>query len=426
MDKDQKTNNDPVELPDADSGDELFSRTARGLNSKVIIVSVLVAVGLFALFALLFFKGKEDVIASIPRFEKAWVLSRLEGENVATDEPKTVLDGRGVMLYFLAYGIDPVTGQGWYFTEHPEVQLPRFVIGGKEIPAEQVKTFEYIDARAVVYWFKYEVSPHFLSDVTKPFSERIYFTDSRKHRMGTRMWAFADVRSDLNQYHYDYVGTAWFVAEADVLSTSVTGKLYTSVTAEGFKPEAPGKVPAGAHRITMLPPFRSGLDRYYRAWFNTLAYQEREGADDAADAAGSFKGGDSRSILIGALRLMGHGVDWNDREFLPKVADQLYEYVAIDDFSYFRPGGDGSRIIPWGEGGVQSGDIVVQGDRYLVLVRNSPDPNEPKGGALTGDDVALDAWNNLVRSSYAHVLEKEERPIEIWRPRPVSEPVQAD
>lgn len=415
-----------IEMPDTGGDDELFTKTAKGLNSKVILVALLVAAGLFAIFAVLFFKGKEAVIASIPVFEKAWVLSRVEGEDRATDEPKTVTDGRGVILYFLAYGVDKKSGEGFYFTEHPDGPLPRFIIGGTEIPADRIRIFEYIDARAIVYWYKYEVSPYFLSDATKPFAQRLYYTDSRKHRMGSRMWAIADVRNDLNAYHYDYVGSMYFVAEADVISTSIPDKVYCSVTSEGFKPDSLGAIPPGALRITVLPPFRDGLDRYYRAWFNTLAFQNREGTMEAALATERFQGGDSRSVLIGALRLMGYNVGWDDPDFLAKAADRTFDRVTIDTFSYFRPNGDERQVIPWGVDGVRAGDILVQGDRYLVLVRNSPDPNEPAGGVLTGDDVVLDAWNNLVRSSFAHVLEKDETPIQIWRPRPVPDQKQAD
>ena len=405
-----------VELPDEVDREKSFRRYGGKAAAITLLVALVASVAMVAWFMM----GREAQVRRVPQFEKAWIVSRLEGESVADDQPKTIRDGRGVMLYLIAYGVDRVTGEGSYYMESPADELPRVVIEGEEVPPERLRIFDMIDARSFVQWYKLEVSPHFYKDTARPMPERLYWTESRKHKMGNRWWAIADVRADLfTSYHYDYVGTMHYTADLLVFHARDPEGVYADLSTEGAEPALPGGLPPGAHRITIIPPNREGLDSTYRAYLNLFAYQEQESPAAAGEKTEAFTGGDSRSILIGALRLLGYDVDYADEGFLEKVATRLYANISVDQFSYFRPDGDERRVIPYrGEGRVRTGDIIVSGDRYAVLVSNEWGPAEPEMGALNTDDVILDAYNNLVLQTFARVLEDGE-PMEIWRLNPL-------
>jgi hypothetical protein len=413
-----------VELPDAD-GDEDF--TVSRFKTKYAAFAVIAAVVVFILLILWVFTGREARIRSVPVLEKAWIVSRLEGEDIATDEPKLVADGRGVMLYLIAYGLDKNDGNYYYYTESPTDKLPRIVIGGKEIPAEKVKTFDFLDTKSIVNWYKMEVSPHFYRDVGRSIPERLFWTESRKHQMGNRWWAIADVRADLfTHYHYDYVGTMRFTADVMTFHARDPELQYSNIKIVGGDSPQPGALPPGAHRITIIPPQRTGLDRSYRAYFNLFSWEDHANIAAAGELTEAFLGGSSRSILIGAMRLLGYDVAYDDPSFLLNHCTRIYANVTLDQFSYFRPQGNESEVILYDEGGVQPGDIIVSGDRYLVLVGNGNEMPEPEQGALTGDDPVLDAYNGLVVPTFARVLEGDQVPIEIWRFKPLARTASGD
>jgi hypothetical protein len=413
-----------VELPERKKEEDLGISRFKVKSAVFIVVAATVA---FILLILWLFLGREARIQAVPVLEKAWIVSRLEGEDIATDKPKLVSDGRGVMLYLVAYGLDRTNGNHYYYTETPTDKLPRIVIGGREIQAEQVRPFEFLDAMSIVGWYKLEVSPHFFRDVGRPIWERLFWTDSRKHNMGNRWWAIADVRADLfTDYHYDYVGTMRFTADVLTFHARDPELVYSNIKTEGSKPAQPGGMPPGAHRITIIPPQRSGLDRTYRAFFNLFVWEEQQSPTSAGELTEAFLGGNSRSILIGSMRLLGYEVAYDDPEFLEKYCRRLYADVTLDQFGFFRPGGRGDEVILYGESGVQPGDILVTGNRYLVLVQNGNEMAEPEEGALTSDDQVLDAYNGLVVPTFARVLEKEQGPIEIWRLKPVESTTPVD
>lgn len=406
-----------VELPDTEKDGDY---TASRFKVKYAIWTVAAAAVFFIILILWIFSGRAERIRSVPVLEKAWIVSRLEGENIATELPKFVDDGRGVMLYLVAYGLDKTENKHFYYTENPSDEPLRVIIGGKEIPQDQLRTFSFIDTMSMVGWYKIEVSPYFYRDVGRDIPHRLFWTESRKHKMGDRWWTIADVRADLfTDYHFDYVGTMRYTADVMVFHARDPELIFSNIKAEGAKSEIPGALPPGAHRITMLPDRRSGLDRTYRAFFNLFAFEDHPDPAEAGALTEAFLGGSSRSILIGAMRLLGYDVAYDDPAFLEKVADRVMSGVTIDSFSYFRPAGDDEGFILYGEEGVQPGDILVRGGRYLVLSRNGDEMPEPESGALTGDDVVLDAYNALVIETFAKVLERGVEPIEIWRLRPL-------
>lgn len=410
-----KYDNDDVELPDPDQ--ETTPVAMFGLRTKILIGTLGAAALLFLSIAFLLTKGKEQIIASIPKMEKAWILSRVEGESIASDQPKTVLDGRGVMLYMVVYGRDEVAGESFYYLNAPTDDPLTLVIEGDEVPADKIREFSFVDTKSIVYWYKVELHPQFLARKRVPISERIYWTDSRKHNMGKLWWAIADVRSDISSYHYDYVGSMYYYAELEVFDSDDPDKVHALVKTIDESKNETGKIPVDSHRITMIPSYRTGLDSFYRAYFNLVAHQENENQLQNYESTDQFQGGNSQSILTGALKLMGHDIDPGDSEFLETSSDLIFDNVTLDSFLYFRKATSEAVPIPYGEGGVQNGDIIVRGDRYMVLVGNTPSDDEPKGGVLTGDDVVLDAWNGFVRETYAHFLEEQKGPIQIWRPR---------
>lgn len=115
---------------------------------------------------------------------------------------------------------------------------------------------------------------------------------------------------------------------------------------------------------------------------------------------------------------MGHEVDYDDDDFLQKVAEKRYEGVMVDSFNYLRP--NENEAIPVGENGILNGDIIKAGDRYMVFVRNDPSANDStKNGVLNDDDLVLDAWNDVVKQRrLIAILKEEDMPkenIEIWR-----------
>jgi len=403
---------DDIELPDKDISVNIIG----GGLGRFTVGTFIAAVFIFAAFVVWYLWGREAIIRSVPKLERAWIVSRLEGEEIATDEPKLIRDGRGVMLYLVAYGLDQTTGEYNYYMESPADKLPRVVIGGEEIPRDRLHRFGFLETDSVVNWYKIEVSHQFYRDVSRSVPERLFWTKSLKHKMGNRWWAIADVRADFfKNYHYDFVGTMHFTADLMVFHSRDPEGLYVNLYSEGSKPEAPGLMPPGAHRITVIPTNRQGLDASYRAYMNLFAFQDHSGGPDAATMTENFLGGDSRSILIGALRLLGYRVSYDDPDFLDRIGHRIFSDVTIDQFSFFRPNGDGNRVIPYGNDGVRTGDVIVQGDRYAVLVRNEQGPLEPESGALTGDDLVLDAYNQLVMETYARIFEGSDKPIEIWR-----------
>ena len=406
-----------VELPDKEGGEKPYKR----YSGKAAAWTLVIALAACVVLILWFMAGREEQVRRVPQFEKAWIVSRLEGEASADDQPKTVSDGRGVMLYMVAYGLDRTSGEHYYYIENPSDEIPRVIIEGNEVPPDRLRIFNHVDAKSFVQWYKLEVSPHFYKDTAKPLKQRLFWTESRKHKMGNRWWAIADVRADLfTSYHFDYVGTMRYVADLEVFPSRDPGEVYADLSSEGSKPAEPGKIPPGAHRITIIPRERSGLDATYRAYMNLLAFQGQWSAAEAGELTEAFSGGDSRSILIGAMRLLGYDVDYEDEAFLENYCTRLYGNINIDSFGYFRPDGDDQRAIYYGDEGVRAGDIIVSGDRYTVLVSNEWGPAEPEIGALNTDDVVLDAYNNLVLQTFARVLE-DRGPMEVWRLNPLPE-----
>lgn len=405
-----------VEMPDKQ--DPTLEVAVTGIRNRVIAIIFVIASIIIIAFAFFFWFEKERIFETLPRFEKAYVVSRLEGETVASDEDKTILDGRGVMLYALVYGFDTVDQKYYYYMDPPEVELPRVRLKGHDIPVSQVKRYKFYDVLSFVHWYKIEPSSRFLVDTTLTNANRIYWTMSRKHRMGTNWWAIADVRSDLTRYHYDFSGTMRYTINLQIFDSENTNNVFADLSTDNSVENAYGKIPPGALRITRISTYRSGLDAAYRAFFNLPVFQDREGLEDAAIATQRFEGGDSRSILIGALRLMGNSVDYDDPLFLEKVADKVFDKVDIllaGKTMFFQTTDPERKVILFGQDGVKNGDILVRGNRYTVLVQNADSDVEPEGGALTGDDLILDAWNGLVRPAYVSVMSGEKGTLQIWR-----------
>jgi len=415
---------DDVERYEGTEGDRdsTLDTAVRGLRGKIFFWAGLLLVAVIAAVSLLLSFGREEILRSIPVVERAWIVSRLEGEEIADDLPKTVLDGRGVMLYLVAYGLDRTDGEYYYYTDSPEPELPRVVIGDSEIPPDRLRRFEFLDVGSLVGWYKIEASPQLLLSSSRPARERLFWTESRISRMGDRWWTIADVRPDLYPYHYDYIGTMRFVADVQAFHMRREGEPYFDLRSEGASPETPGGLPPGAHRITVMPSphYHSGLDRTYRAYFNLLAHQDHAGGPSARELTEAYTGGDSRSILTGALRELGYDVSYDDPLLLDRIARRVYDELTLDEFLFFRDPRAPGETIPYSERGVMPGDIFVQGDRFVVLVGDG-DEGRPRGGVLSGDDLVLDAYDNLVRQTFAEILAESEEPIRIWRLRPLEE-----
>ena len=414
MSEDKKVPTD-VEMPEEERPSGKPVRFSRG--SMVGMIVFFVGLVLAAITMLWMNAGTEEVIASRPEINNIWIVSRVEGENIATDRDKTVTDGRAVMLYLVARGYDKTEDKTFYYMSPPNKQLIDVEIEGKKIPKEEIVIYDFIRTKTLVYWQKVELNGTRINNKRLSNQEKVSWTRSRKHRMGSKWWVIADVRSDIKQYHFDYVGTMRFTAELEAFNSKDHREVFSAVNTVTKTDEIPGRIPSQAHRITLLPGYREGLDRAYRAFFNTFAFQDQKDDANLAEVTESFEGGNSRSILIGAIKLMGYDVDYEDDDFLNKVAEKRFDDVTIDDFNFFRVGDD--QPIPVGEEGIRDGDIIKVGERYMVFVRNDPSANDStENGRLNDDDFVLDAWNDVVRQSRLIGIIKKGLPktgIEIWR-----------
>jgi hypothetical protein len=414
MSEEKKTPID-IEMPEAEEPSGKQVRFSGG--SMVGMVVFFVGLVLAAIAMLWMNAGTEEVIASRPEIEKIWVVSRVEGESLATDQDKTITDGRAVMLYLVAYGYDETEDKNFYYMAPPNRQMVDVEIEGKKISKEDILYYDFLRTKTLVYWQKVELNGTRINNKRIPMQEKVSWTRSRKHRMGNKWWAIADVRSDIKQYHFDYVGTMRFVAELEAFNAKDHREVFTAVNSVTKTDETPGRIPSQAHRITMLPGYRDGLDRAYRAFFNTFAFQDQREDTDLSEVTSGFTGGDSRSVLIGAIKLMGYEVDYDDDDFLNKVAEKRYDNVLIDDFNFFRV--TEAEGITVGDEGIKAGDIIKAGERYMVFVRNDPSANDTtENGVLNDDDFILDAWNDVVRQRrLISIIEKElpKEGIEIWR-----------
>lgn len=414
----------PVET--VTSQDSTLSVALRGMRGKVIFWLLIIAIGLFIVTAFMVFRGREEIVRSVPELKEAWIVSRLEGADVASDEPRTVGDGKGVMLFLVAYGFDRIAEENFYYTNSPADELPRVVIAGQEIPKEKLRRFEFYDTKSLVEWYKIEVSPFFFRDSSRDFNQRLYWTESRKHNMGDGWWAIADVRADLfTRYHYDFVGTMRYTANLTVFpERGPSTEIYSQVSTDGEDEIPPGSIPTGAHRVTMIPHYRDGLDATYRAFFNLMGYQDHSNGSSPAEMTRLFMGGDSKSILIGALRLLGYDAVYDDPLFLEKVADRVLDGITADEvaneqgISFFRKPDEPTQLLPIGDSGIMPGDVIVQGDRYVVFVGDGSSQG-PQGGSFSNDDRVLDAYDSMVIETRARILEEEEAPFQIWRLRPL-------
>lgn len=414
MSKENKTPLD-IEMPEAEEVDGKQVRFSGGSMIGMIIFFV----GLVgaAIASLWLFAGTEEHIASRPDIEKIWIVSRVEGEAIATDQDKTVKDGRAVMLYLIARGYDQTEKKNFYYMDPPDGVFFDVELEGKIIPKEEIVKYEFLRTKSLVYWQKVELNGGRLNNKKLANYEKVSWTKSRKHRMGNKWWAIADVRSDIKQYHFDYVGTMHFIAQLETFNSRDHLEVFNDLSSISVEDGKIGKIPSQAHRLTMLPGYRQGLDSAYRAFFNTFAFQDQKGDVDLAAVSSSFEGGNSRSILIAAIRLLGYEVSFDDPDFLEKVAVKRYQSVMVDSFNYLRP--NENEVIPVGDDGIRAGDIIKAGERYMVFVRNDPSANDStKNGVLNDDDFVLDAWNDVVRqrrliSAIEGKLPKEN--IEIWR-----------
>jgi len=407
-----------VEMPDDHSSGYRSANdgiSARYVVYFIVAIALVISAGFFWLIG----KTEETIVESVPEIENIHILSRLEGEDLATDEDKLVKDGRGVMLHLVAYGYDKVSDAWYYYTDSPpKTPLPRLQINGEIIPREQVRRFDFFNVLSVVYWYKWEVTPNFAGDRSFPFLKQAHRTRAQKHTMDNNWWALADVRNDLIQVNYEYAGTVHLTAKLQVFPESDINKLMADITTEGSEiPE--GKLfPERYHRITRIPVYRQGLNATYRAFFNLFAYQDMaENGFDPMTATERFEGGTSKSILIGAMRLANMSVEYTeDNSFLEERAVLLFDNLTMDEFEFFRLPGDESTIIPYADNGVRLGDILVIGDRYMVLAKNNTE-NEPVTGALTGDDLVLDAYNSVIRPLDIEQIYKAmgEQPLQVWR-----------
>lgn len=424
--EDAKSQNDSAPAGDKEDGVLMAAiRTSRTKFVSVVVLSSLVA---FVVIMLIFFSARARVVSSVPDIEKLWIVSRIEGEGIATDEAKTVRDGRGVMLYLVAYGYDRTVDDYFYYMDVVGDEFPRVIIDGKEVAPEKIRSFEFFDTESVVQWFKIEITPRFLRGRNK----RIYWTESQIHLMGNRWWAIADVRADLEKfYHSDYSGTMRFMARLQFYNVN-DPRNPVKIDTEGSEPAASGEIPPGALRITMTAAHRPALDGAYRAYFNLVALQDKPEGVPPLEPAREFRGGDSRAILVSSLIDLGYDVDYDNPDFLSGVADLVFGEVFLDqeyDFQgahLFRDRSNIDEPIPLmgydedcgGSPCIKQGDILVQGDRYLVVVCDI-EYYPPPAGNFSDDDQVLDAYNDFVRPTEANVLSKSEAPIQVWRLRPL-------
>jgi hypothetical protein len=410
----------PVEMPNLKINREDIPETYRSYSKLPFFITLASAALVLVIVVIFLNSSRQEIIASIPKLEKAWIVSRIEGEAVATTEDKTVLNGRGVMLYFVAYGLDETEDKRFYYVDGPGEELPSIILDGKEIAAEELRKFDFVETIPVVHWTKMEVSSRYFFRRNQHEMTDVTWTSSRTHRMGNQMWAIADSRADILDSHFDHAGTMFYTAEL-IVSHSKNGKVLGQISTYAELAAPTGRLPQEVHRVTTVPETRSGLDAAYRAYFNTISFEDWNGLQEPELLTAAFRGGSSRSIMAGALRLMGYAIEADDVNLLEKNADLLFDNLTLDSFLFFRPDGNANGVIPYGEGGVAAGDIIKCGERYLVLVENTIAMNEPEGGVLTGDDVVLDAWDNMAQPRFANILEEMDEPISIWRLKPLAD-----
>lgn len=422
--------------------DATLDVAVKGMRGKVVLWTILAAAGIAAVtvFVLWFFVQESFVV---PEFEKGWIVSRVEGSNVASTDPSIASDGKGIMLYLVLYGHDKVEDEYYYYMRPPgeEEGFPRLFIEGEEIPPDRIRRFDLENVDSMVVWYKIELSPSVCFSKpgdTEDFAERVFWSKSNLHHMGDRWWAVADVRPDLyrtylerdvrlfaQKYLYDFLGTNHFVAKIHVYH-SEEDEVYARLETVGASAETNGEMPPGAHRITILPHTNSLAGAYY-AYLNMFAYETEHGpaSQRARESAKSIRGGDSRSVLIGALNLiLGFEVSYDEPEFLEAVAEKLYSGVFVDD-DFFRTRDNPTEAILFGEDGLRPGDILVAGDRYMVLVGPDERLKESRLVPLTSDGVVFDAYNDIVMMRKLDFITPDQS-LEIWRLLPPDEAREAE
>jgi hypothetical protein len=414
--------------------DAALEFAVRGIRSKVAFWTVVVALVLVVIIVVPFWLFVQQELPDVPDIKEAWIVSRIEGTDVASTEPKIARDGLGVMLYIVAYGYDEKKNDYFYYMKpaKEEAELPRLIIEGEEIPPGKIRVFDVRGVECISFWYKVEISPTIVFDNNIPLAERQYWQKTPMQHTKDRWWAVADVRSDRYRMHleqdkdlparnylYEHVGTNYFVASLVVYDKERKDVTYARMKTNGAEPETEGGLPPGAHRVTILPQNERGPGSAYRAFLNLYAYQEDspEPSQRAIEMARSFTGGDSRSVLIAALRLyFGNGVSFEDMDFLVKIADRIYDAVCAEpDFGFVRSLNKPDQPVPINGDGIRAGDILVMGDRYMVFAGENEYEIEPFKGYFNTRDLVYDAYNDFVKKRPLDFIVSESDRLQVWR-----------
>jgi len=375
----------------------------RDISSFLVLIAILLFLGVIILYIFVLRITPEEV----PQFIKAWVVTQVSGDPVASNEPRVVSKDRKVKLYAVIAckkkGFEEIT----YFTNVLQLKLD-----GKEIPTERIERWQKKWGNVKIIWSKVEPMMGSFTNTTHPQDTKVLFRDNYCDEWPSIWESEAEVNLSEPEIppgveEPEKSEFAEFKQGLGTMRYTIFAVLYWGENRVNpiRKAKSPGVEAANElgikNEVTRLSVKEdNSLVGTMRALHNIPYVEYNEAQEQRIYRIQNLIGFDSVGAVMAALMLRGRKELGNyDLEALIKAADTLHEDVYLSQEGFYYPTGKPNQKIRFGSNGIRTGDLILSGSHVGVIVRDIGSEGLPNGWLDYADSV-LHCYNAPLKEEY--------------------------
>lgn len=375
----------------------------KDLSSFLVLIAILIFIVLIALYIFVLRITPEEV----PQFIKAWVVTQVSGDPVASNEPKVVSKDRRVKLYAVIAGRKKDSEEITYFTNALQLRLD-----GKEISAKQIERWQKKWGNVKIIWSKIEPMMGSFTNATHPQNTKVLFRDIYCDEWPSIWESKADVnlskpetppgvkepeKSEFEEFQQG-LGTMRYT----IFAVLYWGENRVNPIRKAKSPGVEAADELGIkNEVTRLSIKEdNSLLGAMRALHNIPYVEYSEPQEKRIYRIQNLIGFDSIGAVMAALILMGKKDLGNyDLESLQRLSNILHEDVYLSQEGFYYPAGKPNQKIRFASNGVKTGDFILSGSHIGAIVRDIGHEGLPNGWLDYADSV-LHCYNAPLEEEY--------------------------
>lgn len=349
------------------------------MRSNLVLITVIVL--LLAIVGLIIYLGApnlrmERMKKATPKLIKAWVLSQIEGEDVASTDVRIVPAGTRITLYALVKAEDPTTHETFFVTKAPRVEMY-----GKPLSPDQIRDWDTENWLPIsLFWYRVDA----MQDETGALKFNSTYLADWKNEVWSKTLTDADLKPVGVPYHEEPFGRAFYALEARIPLPN--GKTLTETRSAGETELYNDPTTPSVCRIVVYPDGHYGevAKGYYNVPYLKIAVPD--------EYIRHFVALHPYALPLAAYELKHHAtVEGFTLETLEAMTEKTAENVICDietgecTFSQRdRRGRETREPVRFGEQ-VNPGDVLMAVDRACLVMEDRGPDDQPNGELDTAD-----------------------------------------